>query len=496
MMRVLLLLFIMFEVGFSASYRDGHKALRAKNYAKAAADFWEVSKSQKDKKLRVKAEWGLAESLRGLELYQSASRYYTKHVRRGPQSPYFRRSLQRLGSIHADVGLGQSHIVRMFREKVNPSQIPGKARGFYFYFSGSEAFHRRQLEKARSLFTRVQRSSEYYLRARFYLGVISNLSGRSRKAIEIFDAVSREAPRTRNGNWLRQQSILNIARVYYELGQYRDAIRYYSRIHRDESVWLNALFESAWAFYLMEKPSNTLGNIHTIHSPYFSHRFFPETHILKAVTFLKGCHFQRVKKSIDDFHNNFKPVSKDLDRVLKRYRKKPRQFFELINKFKSGRLSQYKNAKQIFDALGRTDSWVQGEMTIRSVNDELRRLRSTPSRWRKTKLTLALKKFLVTKKSLSIKDSASRLYVNALSFRRYLAELSGQTRLIKAEMLLGKVDSLRAKVTGATVRSKVGYVGGLKEVTSGEKLEFWPFQGEYWEDELGWYVYNIKDKCR
>jgi hypothetical protein len=28
-----------------------------------------------------------------------------------------------------------------------------------------------------------------------------------------------------------------------------------------------------------------------------------------------------------------------------------------------------------------------------------------------------------------------------------------------------------------------------------QQLEYWPCMGEYWEDELGYYVYNIGDKC-
>jgi hypothetical protein len=29
-----------------------------------------------------------------------------------------------------------------------------------------------------------------------------------------------------------------------------------------------------------------------------------------------------------------------------------------------------------------------------------------------------------------------------------------------------------------------------------QTLEYWPFEGEYWEDELGFYVYNLDSLCR
>ena len=28
-----------------------------------------------------------------------------------------------------------------------------------------------------------------------------------------------------------------------------------------------------------------------------------------------------------------------------------------------------------------------------------------------------------------------------------------------------------------------------------DELEYWPFEGEYWKDEIGGYVYNIGSKC-
>jgi len=33
------------------------------------------------------------------------------------------------------------------------------------------------------------------------------------------------------------------------------------------------------------------------------------------------------------------------------------------------------------------------------------------------------------------------------------------------------------------------------ETTVSESYHFWPFQGEYWEDELGAYVYTTESAC-
>ena len=47
----------------------------------------------------------------------------------------------------------------------------------------------------------------------------------------------------------------------------------------------------------------------------------------------------------------------------------------------------------------------------------------------------------------------------------------------------------------ADKESDANFIGGLQELKVGQDLEYWPFQGEYWEDELGGYVYNVNSKC-
>jgi hypothetical protein len=35
----------------------------------------------------------------------------------------------------------------------------------------------------------------------------------------------------------------------------------------------------------------------------------------------------------------------------------------------------------------------------------------------------------------------------------------------------------------------------MQKLNINQTLEFWPFEGEYWEDELGFYVYNMASRC-
>ena len=63
-------------------------------------------------------------------------------------------------------------------------------------------------------------------------------------------------------------------------------------------------------------------------------------------------------------------------------------------------------------------------------------------------------------------------------------------------MNMGKISKLRGKLNiKSGEENKVNFIGGLQELKVGQDLEYWPFQGEYWEDELGGYVYNVNSLC-
>ncbi|MCX6126059.1 MAG: hypothetical protein NTV34_15105, partial [Proteobacteria bacterium] len=116
-------------------------------------------------------------------------------------------------------------------------------------------------------------------------------------------------------------------------------------------------------------------------------------------------------------------------------------------------------------------------------------------KWSSSGLSEDLKTFLGKKKQVAITDSAGRLYDLAAGSLEYLKTLSDQTKLIQADMYEGRVDAIRRKLNVSQANDRKQFIGGLQQLDIDQQLEFWPFQGEYWEDELGYYVYNIDDKC-
>lgn len=470
------------------------------DYPGAASAAFQVYSSSRNALEKLNAGFFLARALQALDLPYAASRFYGAIVRQGPgNNPFFRQAFEQLGAINSTVSLGQAQIVQLVSGRnggnLNPELIPGSARGFYFYYQGVESFEDRKYEAAARYFKAVPGGSPYYLRAQFHLGVISNLQGRHSQAISYFSGVASGARRDDEGEHLRASAIMNIARVEYETKRYTESLMQYYRVGRDSDLWLDAQFEGSWAFFMIQKHNNALGNLHTVLAPFFENRFYPESYILQSITFLRLCRFDETKAALEKFKDRYQPLFGELKKLINDYGENPRGFYKLVYDFRSGSLSKFKEAWPLFDALSRTDAFREGAIAVRNSDSELARLSRYGSKWASSGLQEELRDFLGKKKAVASDEAGRKLYQKLGKQRDNLKELSRQTEFINAEMLLNRVDALRASLQVSTAEKRINFIGGFQTLNLAQELEYWPFQSEYWEDELGYYVYNIASSC-
>ena len=111
-------------------------------------------------------------------------------------------------------------------------------------------------------------------------------------------------------------AFFSLARIHYQFQQFRYAIFYYERIDRDSEAWLDALFESSWAQFRLGEYEKALGNLITIQSPFFVDEDYPETHILKAITFYENCRYPESRVFLDQFKAKYGGVITAIEALI------------------------------------------------------------------------------------------------------------------------------------------------------------------------------------
>lgn len=479
-----------------ANLKKAKSLLKKGSYRSSANVFYQEYLKSSDEKEKAIIEYGLGKSLLALDLNTSAAYYFGEVIRRGSdKNIYFAKSFKNFYSIYKIIGLDPKFIYSVFGgETIDPSLIPQKQRSFYYYYKGKSLFEDKKFKKALRMFELIPKKNILYSKAVFFSAVIEVVFGNNRQAIKKFKKSIVNSRRLLNYKWIKEQAYLNIARVYYSEAKYNKAIKYYSKIPRDSNNWLEALFEASWAFSIMENPNNTLGNLHTILSPFYQNRFYPEAHILRAITLFQMCYYDKVKSLLSSFDKKYKSLYYEVIKLVKVSKRKKGEIFKRTKKYKLSS-KKYSKLNQIFDRLSKTDIYRKAYSTLKYNRIEKRDIKGLFKRAKYKKLQQSLLSYLKKKNKDLILFTNNQLLAVVEDTHKYISNLFEQSILISAETLLKDIARLKKKLAIKDEKEDQIFIGGMQKLVVGQSLEYWPFEGEYWEDELGGYVYNIPNIC-
>ncbi len=114
--------------------------------------------------------------------------------------------------------------------------------------------------------------------------------------------------------------MLQLARLAYQGGDDQNALALYQRVGRSGPEWLDALFEASWAHFRTAEDEKALGNLLTLHAPFFQDRFFPESFVLKALVMYQNCRYADARAALAEFEQRYRPLHDGLALALEKIR--------------------------------------------------------------------------------------------------------------------------------------------------------------------------------
>ncbi|MBI5494274.1 MAG: hypothetical protein HY904_04555 [Deltaproteobacteria bacterium] len=348
------------------------------------------------------------------------------------------------------------------------------------------------LQKCVEHAAQVKPESNLRLRA-VYLGAVCNYELQEfEKAVVGFREVVKL---TKAGKWknhpLREEAFFSLARTHYAFRQFRAAIFYYNRISRDSGGWLDALFESSWAYFRLADYEKALGNLVTIHAPFFVNEYFPESLILKAVTYYENCRYPEALGVLDEFEGQYGPLRDELDKLTKDA-KTPEDYYALLKKLEGSR-----NATALTQRLVKL---ARGDKNLALKAASARELEAEEQKIQKAQalqnapLQKELLDLVKKHREATVTEAGKIARAKLETERDELKSLSSQLFRIKFEIIKREKEGLEASLRGEKQGTKLG---AYRYSTAVEDTElYWPFDGEYWRDELGTYEYTLSKGCR
>jgi tetratricopeptide (TPR) repeat protein len=473
--------------------KEATKAYNDRNFTDAAYLFFDAAQTlEEGVKEKYQAEYYLAQSLYRAGYLFPAFQFYAEVFNQGEEHPFFLRSAEGLLRVSRDI---QDTLVipQVLNAGYTDSfaQLKAEDLNTINYLIGLLEVRNRDYEAASRFFAAVtDKNSPDYVKAQYHLAIISVRNAITQgaadysEAIDIFGGIQRvlEGATEEEDKKLYRLATLGKARAYYSQGDFEKSIASYEKVARFSEDWYDALYESGWAYFQARQFGKALGAVHSVHSPYFDDRFRPESFVLKSTTYFQVCHFDRVRKTLDDFFRLHEPMAADLKEWVEGEVSNAEYIDALVNGapnfpesvrlriMGNEKFGRYLNQLQEVDREQERADREFADSTFKGIMINL--LQDQKQQWSSVAGRLA-------------KSLANRHYVA-------LEDFLNQSRIIQFETS----DAERKMLEAGKDITKGPRAKGPRPVLDQPSIQqYWAFEGEYWLDELGYYQHSIADEC-
>ena len=367
-------------------------------------------------------------------------------------------------------------------------------RGKLHYHFGEYWTRKKKFRRAIAHFSRVKSSSPFFYRALYQLGLVYAELNQTRRSVRIFGRLQNR--RTGVTDNFRVSALMGKARSYYQGKKWEESASAYQQVPKDSPFWHDTLLEKSWALLRGGRLRSALSNFQTLHSEYYKDYYQPESLLLRALIYLYICKYYEMEKVLDLFRRVYRPVHKRVRGLIsaKVSLKSYYQSLALsVDGQSRGRVIQY--PLPVVRRILREGDFSAVHHYINKLKEERDRMDELPYSWRRSQLGKYSKK-IIKRRLANAQKKAGRQALNHLKvIQRELKDFFTQEQYLRYEMLRSKRGFLKKKIAQKTTNQ--GSVEDFDRsfyVQNG--YEYWPFQGEYWLDELGNYHYTGMDSCR
>jgi hypothetical protein len=239
---------------------------------------------------------------------------------------------------------------------------------------------------------------------------------------------------------------------------------------------------------------HALGNIHTIEAPYFPNSYYPEAEILKAVIYFANCQYDDATVIVAKFQQKYQPIYNELNTVLKRFQgdNQEEAFYKFLKEVRDGKANLPPHIKTVVDNALSDRQLLRNLQYVQVLDDEAKRFQKASSNFRESPLGMDTKDALQLARDIAVRNAGQ---LARERYQRNLDELNEHLR-DSAKILIDITAAQRNQLDATIAGSQVSQAEGKANIVKpDEEHVIWPFDGEYWRDELGFYRQTITSKC-
>jgi len=454
---------------------------------------------------KQKAEFWMGKALYNMQFYSASLSYFDRIVQKGPSHAYYNATLKWLASLSHRLPDSTGILEKI--GKYNRAELDqpalDKVRDELYFLLGKYYYQKGSFKEAVELFSAVPSSStEYYVKAKLFEGATHVREYQAKPAVESFKEVLRASAESTDPTIKEFEDIANLslARTFYSTGQFDLAVKYFDRVSQNSYDWANSLFESSWANFMLKQKgySKALGNIHTIQAPFFDDYIKPESIAegltVKATIYFYNCLYDRAAEAIAEFNSIYPQVFTELKKLVVANGDSA-ALYDVAVKIRKGTSGLPEQVERAARGVLGDKSLVSRFEYVGELDKEIKLYDKAEPARKSTNIAQVVFADLTLQRSLAVNEAGDLARKRISRLTGELAQLIKRVIKIEYEILQGEKGALEQEVIAEQQigRDHKGRPG--EQIRVDDEHNIWPFTGEYWRDELGYYRVKIANRC-
>ena len=438
------------------------------------------------------AQFGIANALAKSNLLQSAANSLKDLVLQGPEMQFYQEAFRDLRRLRKRINYSPPELEELTEHYVgNFSQ---EFQDEFNYTLGEFFYDMNNYTQSMRFLEQVSGNAEDTAKALYLTGLIQVRNQLYSSALGSFQNSIVAQERNESSREVADLAYLALARIGYESGEYDAAIYYYRKVSKESTKLPIAFYESAWTYFVKGDASRALGTFQALHSPAFSHYYYPELWVLEATIYLNLCHIDETREALKMFDQEVAAYMEPLSLFLKSMRRPAdyyNAFVQSVNQVKvhlPERLTHPVLADVEFYRLYKT---------IEQIEWEIQQLSGPGSTLGDTAAQImgklrSLKQAKINEVGIKIQRSLKR---TEDEMRKYSVSIT-EIEIELDQLELDTIDTEIAVLAGQEGEEEAteSQAAGALAIVGADSTE-WPFEAEYWSDEVGNYRAFVKEKC-
>ncbi len=383
-------------------------------------------------------------------------------------------------------------------QRIDVNQVPTQNRDMLYYRLAEIKYKAGLFQEAAVLYGKVGQQSRYYYNALYGQGLAQAEANQTELALQSFQKLldSRDNSKVTDLNKVAAQ--MAIARTYYQRQNWEKSIEAYSKIPRDHILWHDSMFERTWAMLRSARFRSTLSNFQTLHSTFYEDAYIPETLLLRSIVYLYICKYDEMDKVLNLFETQYGPTANQINQFLNRQTTTDAYFQEVNKAYITKRNAEANKTFALpFNAIKHIAEEGNVRRTyayLKKLNDEKKIIDENPN-LKNSSIGIYSSRIISNRLRSAKAVIGDMVKAHLMNMRSELKDLNEQASFIRYEMINGRKEFLKKKLSGRALIEEQVDENQDRSFYVKNGYEYYPFQGEYWLDEVGNYHYLGKQSC-